>query len=423
MRKHHLDGGCSSPDVEHTLYSRTFANGEILAGTYTDEIFGGASTIEAALAYRDFLKLKYNITWHLDWDFVLGFGVDTSKPETIIFTTLKYIRSLQDRHLRGEGSSDRKSPARKSIMTLHEAAASLPEIGSPEDIAMRPMQDEARELCGGLGHLSRGRSDVTLEHALCAQYMQRPTYEMYEHLKETLRYAVANADLCHTHTGLNASFLQNITRIGGEPIRPYDDTICYGLYGVADAMHATPVVSDKHVAAPVAASKSLGCYAVMLGSAAVEWKTWRHHTMTVDIASGETLAGSRCAARLVYFGGVCQFLGMDMSVPPPLFTDNDGTWYVARDAQNATKMIYVVRHVRMLQDLVEKRLISVFQVDGRLNPVDALSKWLEAVHRAHHQMFLMGNARGAIQAWQNTTMYRTFKPKKLVPAPAATGSP
>ena len=95
----------------------------------------------------------------------------------------------------------------------------------------------------------------------------------------------------------------------------------------------------------------------------------------------------------------------------------------ARDAQNATKMIYVVRHVRMLQDLVEKQMISVFQVDGRLNPADALSKWLEACHRAHHMMFLMGDPRGAIKACQDTTMYRSFKPKRLVPAPTATGSP
>ena len=47
--------------------------------------------------------------------------------------------------------------------------------------------------------------------------------------------------------------------------------------------------------------------------------------------------------------GVIQFLGVSQEKPPPLFTDNDGTWYVSRDAASTVNMTYIIRHVRTLQ--------------------------------------------------------------------------
>ena len=112
---------------------------------------------------------------------------------------------------------------------------------------------------------------------------------------------------------------------GPEPIRPYDLRVERGLYGLADAMHAVP--GDE-----VVTSKSIGAFAVMFGGAAVAWRAWRHHTITTDISSGETLAASRLAGRLFYFRGVAQFLGVPQVDGSRLFTDNDGTWYVSKDA-------------------------------------------------------------------------------------------
>ena len=44
--------------------------------------------------------------------------------------------------------------------------------------------------------------------------------------------------------------------------------------------------------------------------------------------------------------------------------------------------------------------VGTFQVDGRLNPVDALSKWLEVAERIRHYLFLMGQPAKALQVWR-----------------------
>ena len=59
----------------------------------------------------------------------------------------------------------------------------------------------------------------------------------------------------------------------------------------------------------------------------------------------------------------------------PLFTDNDGTWYVARDAQSTTSMTYIIRHVRFIQQAEYDAAVKVFQIDGELNPTDAFTKY------------------------------------------------
>ena len=310
--------------------------------------------------------------------------------------------------LAGESRPDRKTASRVSITKLPAAAAELPPLGSPEDLSMRAMQTEARSLIGGLGHLARGRIDVTVDHALLAQHMHRPTYETFEHAKEVLRFAWSSEDASMVHENLSVDAICGDKP--DEPIRPYDDDVERGLYGMSDATHTTP-------AETVAGSKSMGAYAVMLGGAAIEWKSWRHHTLTTDVTSSETLSASRLAPRLIYFTSLMRFMGMPPPRPPPLFTDNDGTWYVSKDATSATRQTYIIRHVRFLQQAVEMEHVGTFQVDGRLNPVDALSKWLEVAERIRHYLFLMGQPAKALQVWRDSKAFKQYKPKRIVPVP------
>ena len=101
----------------------------------------------------------------------------------------------------------------------------------------------------------------------------------------------------------------------------------------------------------------------MFGGALVDWKVFRLHTCTPDSTSVETLVASRLVARGVQPRGVAQFLGIVQGATP-LFTDNDGTWYVARNAQSTTSMTYIIRHVRFIQQAEYDGVAKVFQIDG-----------------------------------------------------------
>ena len=347
-------------------------------------------------------------TFQLEWQESLGFGVevDETDPEDsrVTFKTRKYVLSLVDRFLKGESKPERQTASRPTIMNL--AAEQLPEVGSPEDHAMKSMQAEARALCGGLSHLSRGRFDICLEHALCAQCMARPTYGMFEHMKEALRFAWAHVDEGVTHHA--RSLVLNPAR---EPIRPYDEQVEYGLYGMGDGSYVKP--GDA-----VVTSKSMGGYAVMFGAAAIEWKAFRFHAVVVDTTSAESQAASRLTARLIYFGALARFWGVAQDKPPYLFTDNDGLWYQAKDAADVTKMAFVIRHVRFIQQGQELGLTAVHQVDTALLPVDAFTKHLDKGTRIRHYLLMRGHHAAARAVWRASAAFKMWKPKRIVPVPA-----
>ena len=408
FRKHLHENGVQSCSVQLNAYHREGEDGRWVDGTgYVDEIFGGASSIDEAIWFKEMVERFAPVTFQLEWQEALGFGVevDETDPEDprVTFKTRKYVLSLVERFLKGESKPDRQTASRQTIMSLQ--AEELPPAGSPEDLAMAHMQSEARALCGGMSHLSRGRFDVCLEHALCAQCMSRPTYSMFEHLKEALRFAWAHIDegvVHHAH-----SLVLNPAR---EPIRPYDADVEYGLYGMSDGSYVKP--GDT-----IVTSKSMGGYAVMFGAAAIEWKSFRFHAVVVDTTSAESQAASRLTSRLVYFGALARFWGIAQNKPPYLFTDNDGLWYQAKDAADVTKMAFVIRHVRFIQQGQEMELTAVHQVDTALLPVDVFTKWMDKSTRMRHYLFMRGFPHEARAMWRASAAFKQWKPKRIVPVP------
>ena len=85
-----------------------------------------------------------------------------------------------------------------------------------------------------------------------------------------------------------------------------------------------------------------------------------------------------------------------------MFTDNDGTWYVACDEANATRMTHVINHVRIHQQLEAAEEIRAFQVDTALNPEDPLTKDLAAALRYRHHVFLMGRTALGRKLWRES---------------------
>ena len=83
--------------------------------------------------------------------------------------------------------------------------------------------------------------DLSVDHALCSQHVARPSYEVYEHLKEQLRFAWATEDSAISFPGkINGIPINGSVVKYHEPIRPYDADVFYGLEAIGDAAHVTP---------------------------------------------------------------------------------------------------------------------------------------------------------------------------------------
>ena len=156
----------------------------------------------------------------------------------------------------------------------------------------------------------------------------------------------------------------------------------------------------------------------MYGGGPLEAKSFRFHTVITESTSGETVVASRLGNRLVYYRRILTFIKRPPQGPSPLFTDNDGTWYVARDATGTTRMNYVINHVRMLQKLEQDEETRAFQIDTALNPADCLATWRDSATRIRHYTFMMGDPAKAHRMWLESAAFKSWKKKELVPVPA-----
>ena len=80
-------------------------------------------------------------------------------------------------------------------------------------------------------------------------------------------------------------------------------------------------------------------------------------------------------------------------------------------------MTYIIRHVRFIQSVSAAELVKVFQMDGRLNPTDAFTKWLPHSTRTMFYTFMRGDPQRAYDMWVKSAKFKQFKPKKIVPEP------
>ena len=147
-------------------------------------------------------------------------------------------------------------------------------------------------------------------------------------------------------------------------------------------------------------------------STAIETKWWLYKQNT--LYSTGTQSGIR--------EGIRDIITMLLDGPPrvsarptPLFTDNDGTWYISRDAASTTSMVYIIRHVRFIQQAVYDKEVRVFQVDGELNPPDALTKHKSSSDYKRHMAVMMGFPQLALQIWRTSPKYLKHRAKKIVP--------
>ena len=161
--------------VQHNLLRRDGPNDTgIILGTYVDEAFGGASDMNMIQWLAAKIKLKFPIELQLNWEPMLGFGVDVDDDAgTCSFHGKKYIQKLVDQFLPGESKPSRQTASRETIMQL--TAEPLPPVGSDDDLALHPIQVETRSLGGGLAHLARIRVDIAFEHSWISQGTARPT--------------------------------------------------------------------------------------------------------------------------------------------------------------------------------------------------------------------------------------------------------
>ena len=80
-------------------------------------------------------------------------------------------------------------------------------------------------------------------------------------------------------------------------------------------------------------------------------------------------------------------------------------------------MDYVIKHVRFLQEVHATDELTVFQIDGKLNPPDAFTKHLDSSTRQRYYLFMSGYPQKALELWRESKAFKTYTPATIVPIP------
>jgi transposase InsO family protein len=215
-----------------------------------------------------------------------------------------------------------------------------------------------QSIIGTLQYAANGtRPDIAYAINQLARYSSNPDDSHFTALKRVLRYVKGTTDRVLTYTGTNDS----------QP----------RLTGYSDADYAN--CKDDRL--------SITGYAFMLGGAAISWSSRRQKTVAQSTVEAEYMATAEAVKEAMWWRSFLGELGLDVSQPTPLFSDNQGSIHLAKNSDHhaRTKHIDVKYHL-IRQELV-KGTVTLNHVSTQHNIADILTKGLV---RDKHNTFRAG---------------------------------
>ena len=366
---------------DDNVYRLDHKLGRIILSSHIDDGIGGAST-QAVLDYFLSELTKYGFAFSTapgPWRTVLGFGLDRNKANrSVTITAGKHIKQLVAEHLSSEAVSSRvPTPDTKEIMSLEPPPTETPE----QEAALEPMRKLARSLKGGLIYIAQVHPGIAHACSRVCSLMAKPTEQSYAAAKRILLWLRDRVDLGVTFGGPHIKSLDDL--IPSElPRDPLDEqrAPCLACTVDSDLNGRTLPSLEEAERGPTdsRASRSQLGYEFSIAGGCFDATSRRQHSIAVDTAAAELFAASTAAAQLINITGILRFVtfGILGVHPVPMHCDNEICITVARDASSMKKVSYVARRVRLLQELVERKVIKMVKVSGLANPSDMLTKHL-----------------------------------------------
>jgi hypothetical protein len=207
-----------------------------------------------------------------------------------------------------------------------------------------------RSIIGSLHYLSITRPDVAFAVNKLSQHMQAPTSNNMQALKRVLRY------LKHT--------------------------LSHGLHLVRATILPLTAFCDADWGGDTTDRKSTGAYIVYLGPNAISWSCKKQSTVARSSTEAEYRTIGSTTTELLWLQQLLFELGIQLSQPPTIFTDNIGANYLCVNPVFHTRMKHLAIDYHFVRDLVAKKELQVSHVPSSHQLVDLLTKPLS---RSRHE--------------------------------------
>ena len=397
---------CSLDD--ESVYRLDHKLGRVILATHVDDGIGGASSQEVLDWMYDAIKAEgFSFSQQGGWSTVLGFGVRRDKQaRTVTLSAGGHIRDLVREHLATEVAANLNppTPTAKTIMSLTPAGVETP-AEAAANVAWRA---QARSLKGALVHIQQIHPAIAHGVSRVCAHMATPTRESYAAAKRVLAWLSHREDLGVTYGNENLTTLTDLVPPERD-VLPMADQTDYSLVCTVDSDLPGAGLPERDVNDTSPTDKAshraqLG-YTVSLAGGCFEAVSRRQHSTAVDTAAAEMFAASTACAVLVALTGVLTFLSFGVlgTHRVRVWCDNEAAVMAANDATSIKRLAYIARRVRFLQELVTRGIVKLLDIDGKVNPADALTKHIDPKSTFREYMAKLYQAGAALFRISHTT--------------------
>ena len=271
-----LKMGFTQLKTDPCLYTRKGIN----VAVFVDDLLIATDCAETRASFIREFKTHFAIRDYPDVDSYLGMSVHQD-ASGISLSMPGYVSKL----LEATGMSDcnsQSTPAEKGLRLSREDEA------APAEYQLNGQT--YRTVCGSLLWCCLAcRPDCAAIVSMLCRHVARPTKKSWEAAKRVIRYLKGTADR----------------------------GIKYSRYGHLSAY------SDASWGDGDSARSTTG-YCILLGGAAIDWKSRLQSTVAQSTCEAECLALAECVTEVTYVRSLLDELGIDISKPTPVHVDNKG---------------------------------------------------------------------------------------------------
>jgi len=109
-------------------------------------------------------------------------------------------------------------------------------------------------------------------------------------------------------------------------------------------------------------------------SVPIHWYSRTQRSVSMSSTEAECFAMCHAAKEILFFRDLLLDLGIDLTGPTRLATDNRSVVDLAFDAVAFKKTKHILRAAEFVRDLAHRRVLQVLWIAGHNNPADLLTK-------------------------------------------------
>jgi hypothetical protein len=322
--------------TDSAVYTRGKDGWQVVLGIYVDDLLIMGKNLQAVKTIKEKLSARFKMVDFGEVSKILGIKVSRNRGEgTLTLSQVEYV----DRILAKFGMEDCAQSGTPLATTTKLSEE------------MSPKTDEERERMAGVPYraaigslmylMVSTRPDLAAAVGLLSRFLQNPGEQHWMAVKKIFKY------------------LQGSRKLGLK-------------YERGEKVELT-AYTDSDWAGDIDSRKSTSGYVVMMGGAAVSWKSKRQDSVALSSTEAEYMASTQACKEVIWGKDFLSELSFEQGTVQ-MYTDNQSSIKVMRNPVGHSRMKHIELQAYFVRDLIERGDVNFSYCSTDVQVADSLTK-------------------------------------------------